>query len=509
MQQMRRENVAFEAVQADCTDSFTDAADVLQTAALAIMEMCADARKTYGEKMPENWIENHVITITEAKTVTKAGENAVFTEKSMNAARYIFRAVRAEIEASRAVQAGGKYTYIEDYANDENDAESALFRYYRRVSAAHIAADENGTDAQTYADIEAIAAAIENELTARQRQAFTLMRRACGQKEIARRLKISQNAAVCLIEAVRKTARAVILELCTEAQAAQIEAARAEAEAAAQADADRAETEAETEARAQAARTAAEAAAIRRQAKAAQAAGAETAHRAHIAAHMVEVFRAKLAKAQTQTADRAQNAAHAAAVKAAKAAGSSAEAQAAAAAEAAAKAAAKAFADCTEADRTEAQTAARRAYRSAFLADAFTADAEAAGAAKAQAAAVKIAAGAAARAAIEAYRAAARQRSSAARSSTAKAYAAAAQHRAKARAAIAQAAPQRRTAAEAQADAEAAAIAAAAMQAARAAIAAAQAQAAAQHRAAGIEAKNAEARRIIAEYAAAGIAIPD
>lgn len=184
-------------------ETLSDGFDLVQTAALAIMQQAAD------HASGANWLETpYTVRKLKKKVYIKLADSAAYCEDETTPIQEVYRAVRREVQNSRAIQTDPRngYTYIEDYTADGLDT-----IYYRMGKYIDIGGyDGNGLytagihAAATYDNI------LESlNLTARQATVLQLRTQGHGYKAIATYLGVTSSAVNGIVDGIRKKAVAI------------------------------------------------------------------------------------------------------------------------------------------------------------------------------------------------------------------------------------------------------------------------------------------------------------
>lgn len=185
------------------SNTLSDGIDIVQTAALAILEQAA--KHADGEK----WLDKkYTIRRLSRRVYIRSEDSAAYKDDITTPIQEIYRAVRQAIQNSRAVQTNPRngYSYIEDITPD------GLETIYRRIGK-YIdmgGYDCNGnytTDKQSAADYETIVANLN--LTDRQAQILRLRMQGKGYQAIATYLGVTKRAIAKTVEQIQKKAIAV------------------------------------------------------------------------------------------------------------------------------------------------------------------------------------------------------------------------------------------------------------------------------------------------------------
>lgn len=169
-------------------DTLTDGIDLVQTAALAIIEQAAEHAN--GEK----WLDTpYTVRRLSKRVYIQRTDSAAYKDTETTPIQEIYRAVRKAVQDSRAIQADPRngYSYIEDLTADGLDT-----IYYRLGKYTDLGGyDCNGnytTGADTVEQYETLVARME--LTDRQAQILKLRMQGKGHKAIATYLGVTQRA---------------------------------------------------------------------------------------------------------------------------------------------------------------------------------------------------------------------------------------------------------------------------------------------------------------------------
>lgn len=189
-------------------DTLTDGIDLVNTAALAILEQTAAADVTAAA-----WLDREM-TVRELsrRVYIRADDSAAYRDRVTTPIQEVYREVRRAVQNSRAVQTDPRngYTYIEDMTADPDTGK--LETIYRRMGkyADMGGYDVHGTytaDKQTAADFDNVLAALN--LTERQAAVVRLRMQGNGYKAIATYFGVSQRAIAKTFEGIQKKAAAV------------------------------------------------------------------------------------------------------------------------------------------------------------------------------------------------------------------------------------------------------------------------------------------------------------
>lgn len=168
--------------------TLSDGIDLVQTAALAILEQAAEHANS------ESWLDSkYTVRRLSRRVYIRSDESAAYRDDETTPIQEVYRAVRQAVQNSRAVQTDPRngYSYIEDMTADGLDA-----IYYRMGKYTDLGGyDCNGnytTDRQAAADYETLVASLN--LTDRQAQILRLRMQGKGYKAIATYLGVTQRA---------------------------------------------------------------------------------------------------------------------------------------------------------------------------------------------------------------------------------------------------------------------------------------------------------------------------
>lgn len=202
-----------------CAATLSDATDLLQTALLTIWSETIRVITDRPADLASHWLTTPTavrrlrkrVYINDDPTAATAWE-----EVQVSPIQTVFRAVRRDIQASRAVQVNNRYIYLDDMVNDPDDPDH-VERVYRRLDrlTASLAADDMTTDiygdraVATYAtatqtavdDADRIVSALN--LTTRQSAVLAYRLQGYGNKAIATRLGVTENSVKGALYAIR------------------------------------------------------------------------------------------------------------------------------------------------------------------------------------------------------------------------------------------------------------------------------------------------------------------
>lgn len=169
-------------------ETLSDGIDLVQTAALAILEQAAEHATAPA------WLDTpYTIRRLSRRVYIRSDESAAYKDDETTPIQEMYRAVRQAVQDSRAVQTDPRngYSYIDDLTADGLDT-----IYYRMGKYTDLGGyDCNGnytTDRQNMADYETLVARLD--LTDRQAQILRLRMQGNGYKAIASYLGVTQRA---------------------------------------------------------------------------------------------------------------------------------------------------------------------------------------------------------------------------------------------------------------------------------------------------------------------------
>ena len=202
-------------------ETLSDGIDLVQTAAVALLEQAADHANGPG------WLDKpYTVRRLSRKVYIKETDSAAYRDDTTTPAQEVYRAVRRAVQESRAVQTDPRngYTYIEDLTVDGLDVIYYRLQKYADLGGyAHNGQDgdrlpgspagfgQGGghytADRQTVTDYNAIMAKLN--LTDRQAEVLRLRMQGKGYKAIATYLGVTQRAIAKTVEQVQKKAVAI------------------------------------------------------------------------------------------------------------------------------------------------------------------------------------------------------------------------------------------------------------------------------------------------------------
>lgn len=183
-------------------ETLSDGIDLVQSAAVAILEQAAD-HANGGE-----WLDRPYTTRRLSKRVyIQSADSAAYKEVETTPIQEVYRAVRRAVQESRAMQTDPRngYTYIEELTAD--GLETIYHRLQKWADLGGYDCNGNYTaDPQTVTDYETIVARME--LTDRQAQILRLRMQGKGYKAIATYLGVTQRAIAKTVAQVQAKATA-------------------------------------------------------------------------------------------------------------------------------------------------------------------------------------------------------------------------------------------------------------------------------------------------------------
>ena len=202
-------------------ETLSDGIDLVQAAALALLEQAADHADGPG------WLDRpYTVRRLSRRVYIRETDSAAYREDTTTPAQEVYRAVRRAVQESRAVQTDPRngYTYIEDLTADGLDVIYYRLQKYADLGGyAHNGQDgdrlpgspagfgQGGghytADRQTVTDYNAIMAKLN--LTDRQAEVLRLRMQGKGYKAIATYLGVTQRAIAKTVEQVQKKAVAI------------------------------------------------------------------------------------------------------------------------------------------------------------------------------------------------------------------------------------------------------------------------------------------------------------
>jgi len=198
---------AEKALAALIGETLSDGIDLVQTAAVAILEQAADHADPAA-----NWLDvPYTVRRLSKRVYIQRTDSAAYKEFTTTPIQEVYRVVRRAVQESRAMQTDPRngYTYIQDYASDGGDGLEAIYRRLQKWADLG-GYDCNGNytaDPQTAADYDGIVERME--LTDRQAQVLRLRMQGKGYKAIATYLGVTQRAIAKTVGQIQAKAAAV------------------------------------------------------------------------------------------------------------------------------------------------------------------------------------------------------------------------------------------------------------------------------------------------------------
>lgn len=184
-------------------ETLSDGLDLVNAAVVAILEQTAE-HSTAGE----NWLEKpFTLRRLSRRVIIKAEDSAKWEDVETSPIREVYRAIRREVQNSRAMQTDPRngYLYIEDTAADpDSDATETIYRRLHKWAdlGGYTHTGDYTADAQTAADYNAVVAALN--LTERQATIIRLRMSGYGIRAIATYLGVNPRAIYNGLERVQK-----------------------------------------------------------------------------------------------------------------------------------------------------------------------------------------------------------------------------------------------------------------------------------------------------------------
>ena len=167
--------------------TLSDGIDLVQTAALAILEQATEHANG------ESWLDSKYTVRRLSRSVyIRTEDSRAYRDETTTPIQEVYRAVRQAVQDSRATQTDPRngYTYIEDCADG---LETIYYRLQKYADLGGYDCDGNYTaDRQTVEDYETTAERLD--LTDRQAQVLRLRMQGKGYKAIATYLGVTQRA---------------------------------------------------------------------------------------------------------------------------------------------------------------------------------------------------------------------------------------------------------------------------------------------------------------------------
>lgn len=180
---------AARAVDALIEDALTDGMDMVQTASLAIWELSAQHHAKRPGWMEKEYTERKL----SARVLIQAEDSAKWEDVTTTAIQEVFRAIRREVQNSRAMQTDPRngYSYIEETTADpDSTKEETIYRRLQKWAdiGGYTHDGQYTTDMQNFMDYNDVVAKLN--LTDRQATIIALRMRGYGYKAIGTYLGI-------------------------------------------------------------------------------------------------------------------------------------------------------------------------------------------------------------------------------------------------------------------------------------------------------------------------------
>lgn len=189
-------------------ETLSDGLDLVNAAVVAILEQTAEHAAT-----APGWMEQtYTMRRLSRRVIIKAEDGAKWEDVETSPIREVYRAVRREVQNSRAMQTDPRngYLYIEDTAADpDSDATETIYRRLHKWAdlGGYTHTGDYTADMQTMKDYNAVVAALN--LTERQATIVKLRMSGYGYKAIATYLGIKPGAVQTQIMRLRDKCAAI------------------------------------------------------------------------------------------------------------------------------------------------------------------------------------------------------------------------------------------------------------------------------------------------------------
>ena len=194
---------AYRALLSVVRDTLTDGIDLVQTAALALLEQAADHADG------DNWLDMpYTVRRLSRRVYIQRTDSAAYRDVGTTPIQEVYRAVRKTVQDSRAVQTDPRngYSYIEDMTADGLD--TIYYRLHRYADLGGYNSDgQYTTSMQSVQDYDNVISRLN--LTDRQAQVLSLRMQGKGYKAIATYLGVCNNAVVKTVKQIRNKAMAI------------------------------------------------------------------------------------------------------------------------------------------------------------------------------------------------------------------------------------------------------------------------------------------------------------
>ena len=198
------DRTAFDALNGLVNETLSDGLDLVQTAALALLEQAAEHADSGAE-----WLDRpYTVRRLSKRVYIKATESAAYREEETTPIQEVYRAVRKAVQDSRAAQADPRngYSYIEDLTADGLD--TIYFRLGKYADLGGYNSDGRyTTDKQAVTDYNAVIERLN--LSDRQAVIVRLRMQGRGYKAIASYLGVTHNAVINAMKKVQAKAEKI------------------------------------------------------------------------------------------------------------------------------------------------------------------------------------------------------------------------------------------------------------------------------------------------------------
>lgn len=198
------DRAAFDALNGLVNETLSDGLDLVQTAALALLEQAAEHADSGAE-----WLDRpYTVRRLSKRVYIKATESAAYREEETTPIQEVYRAVRKAVQDSRAAQADPRngYSYIEDLTADGLD--TIYFRLGKYADLGGYNSDGRyTTDKQAVTDYNAVIERLN--LSDRQAVIVRLRMQGRGYKAVASYLGVTHNAVINAMKKVQAKAEKI------------------------------------------------------------------------------------------------------------------------------------------------------------------------------------------------------------------------------------------------------------------------------------------------------------
>ena len=189
-------------------ETLTDGIDLVNAAVVAILEQTAEHATAAPGWMEEPYTMRRLCR----RVIIKAEDSAKWEEVETSPIREVYRAIRREVQNSRAMQTDPRngYLYIEDTAADpDSDATETIYRRLHKWAdlGGYTHTGDYTADPQTAADYDSIVSALN--LSARQAQVVRLRMSGYGYKAIGTYMGIDHSNVVRVCKQVQAKAEKI------------------------------------------------------------------------------------------------------------------------------------------------------------------------------------------------------------------------------------------------------------------------------------------------------------